>query len=79
MMMMMMMVVKDYDDDDDGGGGGRSHLSVGAVAKKVGAGKQGLCQNQWHMISLRKHSFTFADIRILCRINHTFAKINGIY
>ena len=74
-MMMMMMVGDDDDDDDDG----RSHLSVGSVAKEVGAGKQGLCQNQWHMISLRKHSFTFADIRILCRINHTLAKINGTY
>ena len=74
-MMMMMMVVGDYDDGD--GDDGRAHLSIGSVAKEVGAGKQGLCQNQWHMISLRKHSFTFADIRILCRINHTLAKING--
>ena len=33
------MMVKDYDDDDDDGG--RAHLSVGSVAKEVGAGKQG--------------------------------------
>ena len=39
----------DADEDD---GGVEAHLSVGWLAKKVGAGKQDVCQNHWHMITL---------------------------